>query len=83
MIIQGNNWLEVKNEAIFQETEYRIDIIAKPKNYCICYTTREDEREILLSIPNSIKPPYKIFFMDRIATGIYNINQHIEVKEYD
>ena len=83
MIIQGKNWQEIKNEAIFQEAEFRIDIFAEPKSYCICYTTREDEREILISISNSIKPPYQIFFMNRIASGIYKINQQIQVKEYD
>jgi len=83
MIIQGKNWQEIKKEAIFQEAEFRIDIFANSRNYCICYTTREDEREILLSIPNSIKPPYQIFFMNQMASGIYKINQRIEVKEYD
>lgn len=85
MIYEGKNWKEVRKDAIEAQSCYRIDIMSQSKiNKCICYDTREEEREILIAL-QSYKPQfgYDIFFMEYMIKGCYNITQHMEVRNYD
>lgn len=83
MIIQGKDWNEIKEKTLMQDSKFRIEIYGYKKSIAITYDCQEEEREILLCIHQSFKPPYTVFFFKRAIKGAYTITQKAEVTNYD